>query len=292
MIPLFYKWLLSISVAILLVASPANALPLWEIQGTSNRIYLLGSIHFLRPQDYPLPDAITRALDEADVIIMELDLSSLDPLRLQSVMMSKAIDPAGRSLEDLLGGQSYRRARDLAAAVDIDLATMRQYEPWYAALQVTQLRLMQLGFDGSLGVETHLLLQAIQQGKEIGGLETLEAQLDSMDSLPPRAQQEFLLVTLEDAADAGEKLDGIIAAWKSGDSASLEENLLEELSDHTELYDQLIVQRNRNWTKSIAEFANDNKDYLVVVGALHLVGNDSVLKMLDEKGFRSRQIKR
>jgi hypothetical protein len=169
---------------------------------------------------------------------------------------------------------------------------MRQYEPWYAALQITQLRLMQLGFDGSFGVETQILMQAIQHGKELGGLETLEAQLDSMDSLPMDAQREFLMVTLEEAAAAGEMLDEIIDAWKSGDTAELEDNLLRDLSANSQLYDQLIVQRNRNWTKSIVSFTEDSRNYLIVVGALHLVGDDSVLKMLNDAGFSTRQIKR
>ncbi len=286
------KFLVAAGVAWLIFTSPVAALPLWEIQGTSNQIRLLGSIHFLRPQDFPLPEAITNALMDADVVIMELDLTALNPITVQTVMLDKAIDPNGRGLEDLLDGRSYRKAQRLAAAVDIDLSTMRQYEPWYAALQITQLRLMQLGFDGSFGVETQILMQAIQHGKDLGGLETLEAQLDSMDSLPMDAQQEFLMVTLEEAAAAGEMLDEIIDAWKSGDTAELEDNLLRDLSANSQLYDQLIVQRNRNWTKSIVSFTEDSRNYLIVVGALHLVGDDSVLKMLNDAGFSTRQIKR
>jgi len=286
------KFLVAAGVAWLIFTSPVAALPLWEIQGTSNQIRLLGSIHFLRPQDFPLPEAITNALMDADVVIMELDLTALNPITVQMVMLDKAIDPNGRGLEDLLDSRSYRKAQRLAAAVDIDLSTMRQYEPWYAALQITQLRLMQLGFDGSFGVETQILMQAIQHGKDLGGLETLEAQLDSMDSLPMDAQREFLMVTLEEAAAAGEMLDEIIDAWKSGDTAELEENFLSDLSANSELYDQLIVQRNRNWTKSIVSFTEDSRNYLIVVGALHLVGDDSVLKMLNDAGFSTRQIKR
>lgn len=286
------KFLVAAGVAWLIFTSPVAALPLWEIQGTSNQIRLLGSIHFLRPQDFPLPEAITNALMDADVVIMELDLTALNPITVQTVMLDKAIDPNGRGLEDLLDSRSYRKAQRLAAAVDIDLSTMRQYEPWYAALQITQLRLMQLGFDGSFGVETQILMQAIQHGKDLGGLETLEAQLDSMDSLPMDAQREFLMVTLEEAAAAGEMLDEIIDAWKSGDTAELEDNLLRDLSANSQLYDQLIVQRNRNWTKSIVSFTEDSRNYLIVVGALHLVGDDSVLKMLNDAGFSTRQIKR
>jgi uncharacterized protein YbaP (TraB family) len=186
------RFLVTVGVAWLIFASPVAALPLWEIQGTSNRIQLLGSIHFLRPQDFPLPEAITQALVDADVVIMELDLTALNPMTVQTVMLDKAIDPNGRGLDDFLDSRSYRRAQSLAKAVDIDLSTMRQYEPWYAALQITQLRLLQLGFDGSLGVETQILIQAMQLGKDLGGLETLEAQLDSMDSLPMDASKSSL----------------------------------------------------------------------------------------------------
>lgn len=284
------RLLVTVGVAWLISASPLAALPLWEIQGTSNRIHLLGSIHFLRPQDFPLPEAITQALVDADVVIMELDLTALNPMTVQTVMLDKAIDPNGRGLDDFLDSRSYRRAQTLAKAVDIDLTTMQQYEPWYAALQITQLRLLQLGFDGSFGVESQILIQAMQHGKDLGGLETLEAQLDSMDSLPMDAQQEFLMVTLEEAAAADEMLDDIVDAWKSGDTAELEDNLLADLDANPQLYDQLIVQRNKNWTKSIISFTGDSRNYLIVVGALHLVGDDSVLKMLDDAGFSTRQV--
>ena len=289
--PRLIKLLVSACSVWLILASQAWALPLWEIQGISNRIYLLGSIHFLRAEDYPLPEAITTALMDVDVVVMELDLGALDPIQMQTVMLSKAIDPNGRGLEDMLDSRSYRKAQNLAATINIDLATMRQYKPWYAALQITQLRLMQLGFDGSFGVEIQLLIQAMQQGKDIGGLETLEEQLDSMDSLSPDAQRDFLLLTLEEAALAREKLDSLVDAWKSGDTTELKENLLNDLSDNSEIYDHLIVQRNRNWTKSIVSFTRNPSDYLIVVGALHLVGDDSVLRMLNDAGFSTRQVK-
>jgi uncharacterized protein YbaP (TraB family) len=98
------------------------------------------------------------------------------------------------------------------------------------------------------------------------------------------------MVTLEEAATAGEMLDDIVDAWKSGDTAELEDKLLADLDANPQLYDQLIVQRNKNWTKSIISFTGDSRNYLIVVGALHLVGDDSVLKMLDDAGFSTRQV--
>lgn len=275
----------------LALTSRAFALPLWELTGTDNRIHILGSVHFLRAADYPLPDAIMKVYDDAEVIVFELDLSSLDPLATQALLQQLAVDPRGNDLEDYLGSSNFRSATTMAADIDIDLATLRPYEPWYAALQLTQLRLAQLGYDGTWGIETQLTLKAVTDGKQIAGLESLAEQLDALDSLPAPAQREFLMQTLEDAADIDDGLDRIITAWRAGDTATLEAELLEGLADQPQLYDQILVNRNRAWTKQIIGFTRSRKDYLVVVGALHLVGDDSVIRMLQDAGYSARQLK-
>jgi hypothetical protein len=66
-------------IAAWLAASSAFALPLWEITGTRNRVLLLGSIHTLRPSDFPLDPAIAAAVDEADVVYNCLNCSVLRP---------------------------------------------------------------------------------------------------------------------------------------------------------------------------------------------------------------------
>lgn len=274
----------------LCLAVTGHALPLWELEGTHNRIVILGSVHFLRAEDAPLPEAIARVYADADVIVFEVDLGRLDPLEIQSVLARLALDADGRDLEDILGHQDYRTAAQLAAGVDIDLNTLRPYEPWYAALQITQLRLLQLGFDGSFGVETQMTLKAVADGKPIVGLESLEEQFGALDSLPATAQRVFLMQTLEDAGTISEELDTIVEAWKAGDMATLEQTLMAGLEDQQALRESVLVQRNRNWTRQIIGFTKQSRDYLIIVGALHLVGEDSVIRMLEEAGISSRRI--
>jgi uncharacterized protein YbaP (TraB family) len=272
-------------------ASLAQALPLWEVQGTANRVFLLGSIHFLRTKDYPLPQAFTDTYAAADIVVMEIDLSRLDPAEMLASIQRLAIDSQGRDLEKLLGARAYRNSLELAAEIDIDLVAMSPFEPWYAAMQITQLRLMQLGFDGAQGVDNHLLQKAMRDRKEVRGLETLEDQLGALDSLPLEDQRSFLLSTLEEAAVIDTALDNIVAAWKLGDVDVLETELMDGLGSQKKLYQQIVVQRNENWTASIIEFTKEPKNYLVVVGAMHLVGNDSVIRMLEDAGFSAKQIK-
>lgn len=276
--------------ALVLQAAAAPALPLWEITGTRNRIVLLGSIHFLRAADYPLAPAITSAFDQADVVLMEIDMDDLDPAASARTVAALAQDTRGRTLPELLGPGAWKAASAEARELGLDLAPMTPFEPWYAAVVVTQLRLAQLGFDPSLGVESRMAADAQRLGKEIRGLETLESQLGALDSLSADAQREFLQSTLEEAGEVGDMADDMIAAWKAGDVRALDADLLGSVREQPEVYRALIVRRNEHFANAIGDLVNGRKNYLIVVGALHLVGPDSVLRMLERQGVASRQI--
>ncbi len=271
-------------------AGAAPALPLWELTGTHNHIMVLGSIHLLRAADYPLAPAIMNAFDQADIVLMEIDMGALDPVASAQTIAALAKDGKGRELPELLGPDAWRAASAEAGKLGLDLSSLTPFEPWYAAIAVTQLRLAQLGFDQALGVESKLSAEARHRGKEIRGLETLEGQLRTLDGLSRDAQRDFLQTTLEEAGEAGYVTDGMIAAWKTGDVLTLDADLLESVREQPEVYQALILQRNENFARAIAGLVDDSKDYLIVVGTLHLVGPDSVLRLLGRKGIQSRQI--
>ena len=277
-------------IATWLATGSARALPLWEITGTRNHVYLLGSIHTLRAADYPLDPAIAAVLAEADVVYMELDMDDLDPAASASTIAALARDPRGRHLPELLGAAAWSSAVAQGQKIGLDLATLAPFEPWYAAVVITQLRLAQLGFDSARGVEAHIVTSAGKSAKEIRGLETLESQLQTLDELSPAAQRRFLELTLEEAASIGDEVDDMIAAWKAGDSAALEEQMLDSVREQPEVYRSLILKRNEAFARAIAKLANDSQDYLVVIGSLHLVGADSVLGMLARDGLKTRPV--
>jgi uncharacterized protein YbaP (TraB family) len=251
---------------------------------------VLGSIHFLRASDYPLAPEIKAAFDDADVVLMEIDMDDLDPVASAKTIESLARDGKGRQLPELLGQDAWRTASAEARKLGLDLGVMTPFEPWYAAVVVTQLRLAQLGFDPSLGVESRLAADARRRGKEIRGLETLDDQLGMLDALSPKAQRAFLQSTLEEAAEVGDMADGMIEAWKAGDVRALDEDLLDSVRDQPEVYRALIVRRNEKFARAIGSLARGPGNYLVVVGTLHLVGPDSVLRLLARDGIPSRQI--
>lgn len=286
------RGLRQLALLVLAVQSAAvPALPLWELTGTSNRITLLGSIHYLRATDYPLAPPIRSAFEQADIVLMEIDMDDLDPAATAATVAALAQDRKGRTLRELLGEPAWQAATAEARDLDLDLELMAPFEPWYAAVMVTQLRLAQLGFDPSLGVESRMAADAQREGKEIRGLETLESQLGLLDSLSAEAQRAFLQATLEEAGAIGAMADDMIADWKAGDVGALDAEMLGSVREQPEVYQSLIVRRNKHFADAIGDLVDGKKDYLIVVGTLHLVGPDSVLEILERRGIGSRQIK-
>jgi uncharacterized protein YbaP (TraB family) len=266
----------------------AGKLPIWEIEGNSNRILLMGSVHFLRPADYPLPEGMRAAYEQADQLYMEIDMDALDPMQAQVLLTT--MGTGRRPLNEAMGAANYEEATRRADKLGVPLILFDQFEPWFAALSITQLRMMQLGFDPSWGIETRLTAQATTDGKTISGLETLEEQLGFMDRLDEETQQQFLLQSLEDAATLEEQVDSIVAAWRSGDTTTLEELMLEGFRSAPGLEDAMLVQRNRNWVRPIMQLQNQPDNYLVIVGAMHLIGRKSVVAMLENEGVKVRQL--
>jgi uncharacterized protein YbaP (TraB family) len=278
---------------LLLGASPAwaDSAPLWEMRGEANRIYLLGSMHFLRPGRDTLPAAVISAYQDADALIMELDLDDLDPVASAGLLQQLGTDPEGRSLQELLGGRDYQEAVDRARAIGIDIGLLQTFEPWLAAITISQLKLQMLGFDASAGVEQQLAVLAARDGKEIRGLETLQEQLTAMDALPPKAQRTFLLETLDEAADIDGRIDDMVTAWRQADLRAMERQFLDGTQQQPELYRRIVVERNRNWARQFSDLARERRNLLVVVGTLHLVGPDSLISMLEDAGFEPKPLR-
>ena len=268
----------------------AHPVMLWKIQGTSNSIYLLGSIHMLRAEDHPLPTVIEAAYDDAEVLIMEVDMDDLDAVASQTAFVKAGVLQDDTTLRDLMGDDLYDQALRAAAVIDIPLDMLSKTEPWYAAMTIEIMVLSRIGFNPVLGVEMHLLSKAVADGKPVEGLETVDEQIGFLDGLSIAAQRDMLLTTLAEGARIGDLMDDMILAWRHGDTRYLESALLEGFAEHEELNRVLITNRNQRWTKRIDTLLDDDNDYLIIVGALHLVGGGGVPNLLARKGFEIHQL--
>ena len=94
-----------------------------EVDGKSNSVYLLGSIHMLREQDHPLPGVIDSAYDDAEIIVMELDMDDMDPAYTQMAFNRAGVRTDGTTLRDLMGDDAYAQAEEAGSRVLIYRST-------------------------------------------------------------------------------------------------------------------------------------------------------------------------
>jgi uncharacterized protein YbaP (TraB family) len=278
----------------LLVTSTGHAQerhPLWTLEGKHNTVYLLGSIHVLRPGDGSLPEVAERAYEDAERLVMEIDLDDpglADPAAMLGRMQAAALLPEGQTLRQVLG-TDYAAISAHARQSGIDLALLDRFAPWFVATLLMQAELARHGFLPELGIEQQIAGRAMKEGKPIVGLETAEEQFAVLAGLTLPEQKRFLLMTLEESAELDEQVETLLEAWRSGDTAALGRALSEEFESFPELYRPLTEDRNRAWLDDLVDLLDDRDDYLVVVGALHLVGRNSVVDLLRQRGYTVTQ---
>ena len=264
---------------------------LWSVRGQHNTVYLFGSIHVLRPGDAGLPRAAESAYADAEQLVMEIDLDDpavADPLAMAQQMQRSAMLPDGTSLEEVLGAD-YPAIAERAAEAGLDLAVLDGFAPWFVGMLLLQFEVAKRGFDAEHGIEQQLAHRAATDKKPILGLETPADQFAVLAGLSLAEQKRFLLMTLEESDLADARLEHLLTSWRTGDTAALARLLSEEFDEFPELYRPLTEDRNRAWVKQLAPLLDDRDDYLVVVGALHLVGRNSVVDLLRQRGYTVTQ---
>jgi uncharacterized protein YbaP (TraB family) len=280
------------TLAVALLARDAAADPAaWRIAGErGGEVALLGSMHALRARDYPLPPLVDELYARAEIIVMELDLDDLDPATEQAALLSAAVLPPNDTLASVLDKKVYDLAQTHARGLGIDLALLEHAQPWLVAITLLDVGLEKLGFDAEHGLEHYLLGKAKGDHKEIVGLETIGQQLGIFSALSRKSQQSLLSQTLAELDSADATMSELEVAWREGHVETMTDQLLGDFDDFPELYPELVTKRNAAWTDALEKLLKDGHRYLVVVGALHLVGHDSVIERLGARGHRVERV--
>ncbi|MEM9806731.1 MAG: TraB/GumN family protein [Cyanobacteria bacterium P01_D01_bin.56] len=263
---------------------------LWEIESPNNTVYLLGSIHLLRPTDYPLSEAIQTAFEDAENVVFEVDLAETSSPQTATAILEAAMpDGPDEILATALDEETYDLAQATAADLGLPFIGFHRFEPWMFYVNITVAKLIQLGFDPTYGIDTYLFNSANEADKDVLALETIDEQLGFLDNLSAPIQADLVEQTLLELDTLETVVDSMVSAWKSGDVSTFEGFITEGFVDFPEVYDALLVQRNQNWIPVIESFINQSDDYLIVVGAAHLVGENNVVELLQESGYTVEQ---
>lgn len=263
---------------------------LWQVRSNKSNVYILGSIHFLKKDNYPLKDAIEKAFEDSHKLVFEIDLKNTDAATVQRVTLEKGAHRDGATLQQNISPETYSFAEKRAQELGIDIRALSPLKPWLVALTLTALKLQKLGFSPNSGVDRYLAERAITSGKATAGLETAAFQIGLLDQLSKPDQEAMLRQTLTEMELLDKSLDRIVRSWGSGDVQSLEEVLLSGMRGYPEVHQKIIVDRNQRWLPQVEKMLEESETTLVVVGAAHLVGKQGLIELLKARGYTVEQL--
>jgi len=281
----------AIAIAVLCWAAAADAKTFaWKVAGKGGAVYLVGSVHLLSNDFYPLQPPLDAAYKDADLLLEEVDMAELSDPVSQMALLSKGMLPSSTPLDTLISPATFALLTKRAEALGVPAAPFKMLKPWMAALTLVQLEWQQAGFDPQLGLDKHFYDRAKADGKTTQGLETSEYQLSRLDGLSMEQQERLLAESVKELDEEKANMKRLVDGWRTGDVAAVERIVLSELKGEPALYQRLLVERNRNWLPKIEALFARPRHALVVVGAAHLVGPDGLIAALKAKGYTVEQL--
>lgn len=261
---------------------------LWRVTSDEGSLHLMGSVHLLTEDAYPLAPTMQAAIDQAERVAFEIDLDSMQAMA--PTMIRVGMYQSDSTLQQAVSDSTYALLQGAVDTLQIPMAQMNRMRPWFASLTLTSVMLQRGGYQASLGLDMHVYQKAQERELEVLGLETFQEQLEILASASSGDPDAYLRYTLENLDESMDQIDRIMAAWKSGDVEAVASVMNEGMDEFPQMREQLLIQRNRNWIPEIEALMSGPENTLVVVGAGHLVGEGSVVEMLREKGYTVTQL--
>lgn len=263
---------------------------LWRADSPTNTVYLLGSVHVLRETDYPLPSAMERAYGRAERLFFEVHLDSADNPMAQARILSKSFLRGDSTLADCIPDTLLELVHQQAETLGVQPAMFNKMKPWMVSMTLSLLKMQRSGIQPQFGVDFYFFKKARLEEKTVKGLESVAFQAEILGRLSRLNQAEYLQYTLEDLDRLDSEIGRMTAAWRKGRTAVLDTLLMEGFEDYPELYETMVVQRNRKWMRRIRNQLAAETPALFVVGAAHLIGEDGLIRLLEKEGYLVRQL--
>jgi uncharacterized protein YbaP (TraB family) len=261
---------------------------LWTLADEDTTLYMFGTVHLLRPELEWRSDAFNEALISADKIVFELDTRSEAAQRaMMTEFLPRGMYTDGQTLTAALNDEDEAVIAAAFDSLGVPIAAMNTFEPWMASMNLGVMQMKKDGYDPQSGVETVIATEAEAAGKSFGYLETISQQADAFDLLPEADQISMLYESALILDETTRVLDVVVAEWADGDVKGIESLVASpDLSGQTPAaYENLFVVRNKAWVPQIETMLDEPGTVLIAVGAGHLAGPDSVIKMLRDKGY-------
>jgi len=264
---------------------------LWRVQSKTNTVYILGSVHYLKKEMYPLAEKIERAFERSDILVVEANINDTKKEQIQT-LIGRAFYQGDDRLEKHVSAETFQLLKKELDSLGLPLEIVNKQRPWFLALTLASLETLKLGFDPNYGIDKYFLSKA-KEKKRVLELESFDYQINLFSQLSERDQELLLLYTLKDIDVLKEELDKLAEAWTSGDMKGVEATLTKSFSEDGRLapiYEKLIYERNRKMVSKIEDFLQAKETYFVISGAGHLVGDQGIIEILKKKGYLLEQL--
>lgn len=281
-------WLLLFVFAGSAGAEPPTPL-LWKISDKDNSVYLLGSFHMLKETDYPLSADVDQAFADSNEVLFELHPNDLaDPAAIGQKMLAAARFDDGRDLTSVLPPETLAALSAYLQSRGIPLAALQSFRPWFVSLSLTVMEYQAMGIRSDLGLDAHFVEKVLARGTPTGGLETIDDQIGVFTAMSDEASVDSIKQFLEDLPQLKSQMNELHGFWRSGDENAINASMADEFKQYPELYAAMLVDRNQKWLPKIRARLdqNDQDNALIIVGAMHLLGDDGLVHLLQQSGYR------
>jgi hypothetical protein len=289
MLKIFTKTIVSLSLALLVAVASVYAAPVFKITKDKDTLYIGGTFHLLTEKDYPLPEAFEAAYNQADEVYFETNMQEIETPEFQQKSLKVILYQNGKTLQTGLNKATYARFVEYAKSRQLDQKQLNSLNPTGVMLTITIMEYQARGFVAE-GVDKHFFKRAGIDNKLIGWFETPDEQLAILDGFDNEDPNGLINYTLDEIKNIDQIIAGLHKSWREGDMGMLTKLGIDSFEAYPNVYKKVLVDRNNNWVKKIEAMFGDEGTELILVGALHLPGDDGVLTQLENKGYKVEKL--
>lgn len=265
---------------------------LWEVTGNglTKPSYVYGTIHIINDEDYFLPKGTLAAMDASEEFIFEIDMNDMNDMSKQMGMLKDVFMDDDLTLKDLLTVSEYELVTDHFQKLGLPIFFFERMKPMFLTVFASN------DFDpsgiqnGSMkSYEMEFFEIASKSGKKVGGLESIEYQLNVFDKIPYKDQAQMLLETIKTGDSGGDQFKEMIDVYKDQNIDAMISMISSEEGGMADYEDILVGDRNRNWIPLMAEKMKVQTTFFAV-GAGHLAGKEGVIHLLMKEGYKLKPL--
>lgn len=273
------------------VYQPGTPLMMYKVSSKTNTAYLLGSVHLAEKSLYPLPAVIENAFASSSVLLVEVDMAKVDHEQLKELMTNLGMYPEGDDLYEHISADTRAKLNDYFSAYDIPPDAFAKTRPWMISLMAVMMPMVKAGLDPNEGIDMYFLQKA--GNKPVEQLEDAAFQVKLLATFPDKDADRAILHALKQAQLSLQTMSQISSYWSRGDAEKMDQLVAtmsaDDTPDEKALGHRLREDRNPHMTERLEKCLQSSEKCFMVVGALHVIGSEGIVKQLQAHGYKVEQ---